>query len=61
MEKNYNVFISGDIFINLCDDQKLKFSEKLKKIWKYWVLFYNKKFRKKKWDKKIWANSNWKR
>lgn len=30
MEKYYNVFISGDIFINLFDDQKLKFSEKLK-------------------------------
>ena len=30
MEKDYNVFISGDIFINLDANHKSEFSEKLK-------------------------------
>ena len=46
MGKNYNVFISGDIFINLCDDQKLKFSEKLKNFENIEFYFITKNFEK---------------
>ena len=52
MGKNYNVFISGDIFINLCDDQKLKFSEKLKNFENIEFYFITKNFEKRNEIKK---------